>query len=74
MLMDANALYHIARLIAISKVPTDDHVCENQEIFSARCISNSGDPITVNKTPGRNDSCSCGSGKKYKRCCMSAKS
>jgi len=24
---------------------------------------------TVEKTPGRNDPCSCGSGKKYKKCC-----
>ena len=26
-------------------------------------------PITKNKTPGRNDPCPCGSGKKYKNCC-----
>ena len=25
--------------------------------------------ITVEKTPGRNDRCPCGSGKKYKKCC-----
>ncbi|SDJ67800.1 SWIM/SEC-C metal-binding motif-containing protein, PBPRA1643 family [Ferrimonas sediminum] len=24
---------------------------------------------TFDKTPGRNDPCSCGSGKKYKKCC-----
>lgn len=27
-------------------------------------------PITAEKTPGRNDPCPCGSGKKYKKCCM----
>ena len=27
------------------------------------------EPVQVNKTPGRNDPCSCGSGKKYKKCC-----
>ncbi|MEJ7138761.1 UPF0149 family protein, partial [Amphibiibacter pelophylacis] len=27
------------------------------------------EPITVAPTPGRNDPCSCGSGKKYKKCC-----
>jgi hypothetical protein len=27
-------------------------------------------PITSNKTAGRNDPCPCGSGKKYKKCCM----
>ena len=25
--------------------------------------------VRVEKMPGRNDACSCGSGKKYKRCC-----
>ena len=27
-------------------------------------------PVRVNKKPGRNDPCPCGSGKKYKNCCM----
>ena len=27
------------------------------------------DPIHSDKKPGRNDPCSCGSGKKYKQCC-----
>ena len=26
-------------------------------------------PKVVNKTPGPNDPCPCGSGKKYKKCC-----
>lgn len=26
-------------------------------------------PRVVEKVPGRNDPCSCGSGKKYKKCC-----
>jgi uncharacterized protein YecA (UPF0149 family) len=26
-------------------------------------------PVTVAKTPSRNDPCPCGSGKKYKNCC-----
>ncbi len=29
-------------------------------------------PVTVEKEPGRNDPCTCGSGKKYKKCCMRA--
>lgn len=28
------------------------------------------EPIRVEQLPGRNDPCSCGSGKKYKKCCM----
>jgi uncharacterized protein len=27
-------------------------------------------PVTVDKLPGRNDLCPCGSGKKYKQCCL----
>ena len=27
------------------------------------------EPIRVAATPGRNDPCSCGSGRKYKKCC-----
>ena len=26
-------------------------------------------PVQADKTPGRNDPCPCGSGKKYKKCC-----
>lgn len=32
-------------------------------------LLNKGDTVTVEKTPKRNDPCSCGSGKKYKKCC-----
>ncbi len=27
------------------------------------------EPVHVDKVPGRNDPCPCGSGKKYKKCC-----
>jgi hypothetical protein len=33
------------------------------------------DPLTLDSifpTPGRNESCSCGSGEKYKKCCLAA--
>jgi len=30
----------------------------------------SPEPIRVEKTAGRNDPCPCGSGKKYKKCCL----
>jgi len=35
---------------------------ESRSLFPA-------EPVRVKKRPGRNDPCSCGSGKKYKRCC-----
>lgn len=31
------------------------------------------EPIQSDKHPGRNDPCSCGSGKKYKQCCGKGK-
>ncbi len=31
------------------------------------------EPIKVDKQPGRNDPCPCGSGKKYKKCCYGKK-
>ncbi len=31
------------------------------------------EPIKGEKTPGRNDPCACGSGKKYKQCCGKGK-
>jgi uncharacterized protein YecA (UPF0149 family) len=30
----------------------------------------SPEPITVSQSVGRNDPCPCGSGKKYKKCCI----
>jgi len=31
------------------------------------------EPVHVDKTPGRNDPCPCGSGKKFKKCCAAKK-
>jgi preprotein translocase subunit SecA len=31
------------------------------------------EPVHVDKEPGRNDPCPCGSGKKYKKCCGAKK-
>ena len=31
------------------------------------------EPVHVEETPGRNDPCPCGSGKKYKKCCGAKK-
>jgi len=32
------------------------------------------EPVRVEKSPGRNDPCPCGSGRKYKKCCGREKS
>ncbi len=43
---------------------------EGNSPSSRRVIRKSGpEPIRSSQTPGRNDPCPCGSGKKYKKCC-----
>ncbi|MEH6588549.1 MAG: PBPRA1643 family SWIM/SEC-C metal-binding motif protein [Halioglobus sp.] len=43
---------------------------DNQEnIAELTALINRSDTVTVNKKPNRNEPCSCGSGKKYKKCC-----
>jgi SWIM/SEC-C metal-binding protein len=48
-------------------ITIDSAVDEN--INELNAIFNKPTTITVDKTPNRNDPCSCGSGKKYKKCC-----
>lgn len=44
--------------------------CEVEEnVAQLMALVNKGEPTAVASTPNRNDPCSCGSGKKYKKCC-----
>lgn len=36
-----------------------------------KLIHNNGQPVRFNKVPGRNESCPCGSGLKFKKCHIS---
>ncbi|GAA4872519.1 PBPRA1643 family SWIM/SEC-C metal-binding motif protein [Ferrimonas pelagia] len=40
-----------------------------EEITQLDTLLNKPQTTTFDKTPSRNDPCSCGSGKKYKKCC-----
>jgi SWIM/SEC-C metal-binding protein len=40
-----------------------------EDIADLERLLNPQKPMRVEKKPGRNESCSCGSGKKYKNCC-----
>jgi SWIM/SEC-C metal-binding protein len=40
-----------------------------EDILDLEMLQNNPKPKTVEKKIGRNDPCSCGSGKKYKKCC-----
>ncbi len=44
---------------------TEDIEDEQEMLEQAETV----EPIKADVTPGRNDPCSCGSGKKYKKCC-----
>ena len=40
-----------------------------ENIAELTVLLNRPETIVIEKTPGRNDPCSCGSGKKFKKCC-----
>ena len=52
-------------LFANISVNADD----NENTIELDTILNKPQTIVLEKTPNRNDPCSCGSGKKYKKCC-----
>jgi len=51
----------------IANITIDDAAEENINELTA--IIDTPTTTTFEKTPGRNDPCSCDSGKKYKKCC-----
>lgn len=40
-----------------------------EDISQLETVLNKPTTVVLEKTPNRNDPCSCGSGKKYKKCC-----
>jgi SWIM/SEC-C metal-binding protein len=54
-------------LFATIAIDSTDDAEEN--IVGLTGILNKPKTVTTEKTPNRNDLCSCGSGKKYKKCC-----
>jgi len=44
---------------------------KNWELLKGRTFYPSSKPLLKTDVPKRNDPCPCGSGKKYKRCCVS---
>ncbi len=63
----------VAALVAEHALFADIEVNEEAEgqenIAELMALVNKADTVTVDKTPNRNEPCSCGSGKKYKKCC-----
>ena len=56
-----------AGLYAEITIDCADGAVESLVEFEA--MINTGSTVNIEKTPARNDPCSCGSGKKYKKCC-----
>ena len=42
---------------------------KDEDIRDLEYMQNKPKTVSVEKTPARNEPCSCGSGKKYKKCC-----
>lgn len=42
---------------------------QTEDVADLELLQNPVETVRVDKTVGRNDSCTCGSGKKYKKCC-----
>jgi uncharacterized protein YecA (UPF0149 family) len=52
--------------------PVDEFdIVQAREVYLAAQNCTKPQPIRVAPQPGRNELCSCGSGIKYKRCCLS---
>jgi SWIM/SEC-C metal-binding protein len=63
----------VAALVAEHELFADIQVSEDAEIeenlAELTALINRTDTLKLAKTPNRNEPCSCGSGKKYKKCC-----
>jgi hypothetical protein len=69
-----NLKYFIAGIIDLEAIPKDKRYleigCDENPVPLVHFLPDLGNvPKISEKWPGRNDPCSCGSGKKYKKCC-----
>ncbi|OUR60509.1 zinc chelation protein SecC [Colwellia sp. 39_35_sub15_T18] len=65
--LEIETLVADANLFAEVSIDNSDGAVES--IAELTLLLNKHDTITVDKVPGRNDPCICGSGNKYKKCC-----
>ena len=64
---EVQALVDEAQLYA--DISVDKSEDAEESIAELTALLNKGATVKVDKTPTRNEPCSCGSGKKYKKCC-----
>jgi SWIM/SEC-C metal-binding protein len=67
---EVEALVTEAELYA--EISVDSSEGAEESIAELSALLNKGSTVKLDKTPTRNEPCSCGSGKKYKKCCGSA--
>ncbi|MGJ8681373.1 PBPRA1643 family SWIM/SEC-C metal-binding motif protein [Paraglaciecola sp.] len=68
---NAQRKLEIEKTVAEANLFADIEVDESgiENIAELTAMLNKKGTITIQKLPSRNDPCSCGSGKKYKKCC-----
>ena len=59
----------VAQAGLYAEISIDASEAAVESILELEALFNKGSTVTLEKTPARNDPCSCGSGKKYKKCC-----
>lgn len=64
---EVQALADEAQLYA--QISIDKSEDAEESIAELTALLNKAATVKVDKTPARNEPCSCGSGKKYKKCC-----
>lgn len=64
---EVEALVADAELYAVIHVDNSEDAVES--IAELTAMLNKKGTVTLDKVPARNEPCSCGSGKKYKKCC-----
>ena len=64
---EVQALVDEAQLYA--RISIDSSENAEESIAELTALLNKSTTVKVDKTPARNEPCSCGSGKKYKKCC-----
>ena len=52
-----------------ARISVDSSEDAEESIAELTALLNKSATVKVAKTPARNELCSCGSGKKYKKCC-----
>lgn len=59
----------VAEAGLFANVQLDEREGAVESIAELTVLLNKGTTVTQDKTPARNEPCSCGSGKKFKKCC-----